>query len=96
MKGLIQFPTPGEYAFRALSNDGIRVYIGDVLIIEDPAQHSDRYAVQAVVTIRRAGWYPLAVEYFQRKGTASLGLFWRTPSAGDFAPVPADSYGHLP
>ena len=66
------------------------------MIIDDPAQHSDRYAIQAVVTISQAGWYPLMVEYFQRKGTASIGLFWRTPEAKDFIPVPPASFGHLP
>ena len=96
MKGLIRFPTPGDYTFRALSNDGLRIRIGDAMIIDDPTQHSDRYAVQAVVAIREAGWYPLTVEYFQRKGTASIGLYWHTPEASDFAPVPAASYAHLP
>jgi hypothetical protein len=96
MKGLIRFPQPGEYMFRALSNDGLRIRIGDALIIDDPSQHSDRYAVQAVVAINQAGWYPLAAAYFQRKGTASIALFWRRPEAKDFAPVPAESYAHLP
>ena len=96
MKGLIRFPKPGEYTFRALSNDGLRIRIGESLIIDDPTQHSDRYAVQAVVVIRQAGWYPLVVEYFQRKGTASVGLYWRTPAASGFMPVPAENYAHLP
>ncbi len=96
MKGLIRFPRPGEYIFRAFSNDGLRVRIADAQIIDDPTQHSDRYAVPAVVAIRHAGWYPLTVEYFQRKGTASIGLFWLAPGAEDFAPIPAESYAHLP
>lgn len=96
MKGLMRFPTPGEYTFRALSNDGLRVRIADTLIIDDPTQHSDRYAIQAVVTIGQAGWYDLMVEYFQRKGTASIGLFWRTPGAKDFAAVPPESFAHFP
>ena len=96
MKGLMRFPTPGEYTFRALSNDGLRVRIADTLIIDDPTQHSDRYAIQAVVTIGQAGWYDLMVEYFQRKGTASIGLFWRTPGAKDFTAVPPESFAHFP
>ncbi|KPJ78398.1 MAG: hypothetical protein AMJ54_04080 [Deltaproteobacteria bacterium SG8_13] len=96
MRGLIRFPTPGEYTFRALSNDGLRVRVADAMVIDDPTQHSDRYAIQAVVTIGQAGWYPLQVEYFQRKGTAAIELWWRTPEAGDFEPVPASSFAHLP
>ena len=96
MSGLIRFPIPGEYRFRAISNDGLRIRISGALIIDDPTQHSDRYAVQAVVAVQQAGWYPFAAEYFQRKGTATIGLFWRTPAASDFAPVPAASFAHLP
>ena len=96
MKGLIRFPATGEFTFRALSNDGLRVRIDDTMIIDDPTQHSDRYAIQAVVAIRQSGWYPLMVEYFQRKGTASIGLYWRTPGAKEFAAVPPESFAHLP
>ena len=96
MKGLIRLPTSGEYTFRALSNDGLRVRIADTLIIDDPTQHSDRYAIQAIVTVRQAGWYDLMVEYFQRKGTASIGLFWRSPGAKDFAAIPPESFAHTP
>jgi hypothetical protein len=96
MRGMIRFPTPGEYTFRALSNDGLRIRIDDTMIIDDPTQHSDRYAIQAVVAIRQSGWYPLMVEYFQRKGTASIGLYWRTPGAKEFAAVPPESFAHLP
>ena len=96
MRGMLQFPAPGEYTFRAISNDGLRIRIDDNLIIDDPDQHSDQYAVQAIVDIPRQGWYPFSVEYFQRKGTATLVLFWRTPSAKDFVPVPAARFAHLP
>lgn len=96
MKGLLYFAHTGEYTFRALSNDGLRIYISDQLIIDDPTQHSDRYAVQAVVNIRKKGWYSLMVEYFQRKGTAAIKFLWRKPGAVEFAAVPAESFAHIP
>jgi hypothetical protein len=96
MKGLLYLPDEGEYTFRALSNDGLRIYLSDQMIINDPTQHSDRYAVQAVVDIKKKGWYPLMVEYFQRKGTAAVKFFWRKPGAADFTAVPAQSYAHIP
>jgi hypothetical protein len=96
MEGLLYFPDTGEYTFRALSNDGLRIYLSEQMIIDDPTQHSDRYAVQAVVDIRYKGWYPLMVEYFQRKGTAAIKLFWRKPGAADFVAVPPQSYAHIP
>lgn|GEM_PF-462681 len=96
MKGLLYLPDTGEYTFRAVSNDGLRIYLDDQMIINDPTQHSDRYAVPAVVDIRVKGWYPLMVEYFQRKGTAAVKFFWRKPGAADFTAIPAQSYAHIP
>jgi hypothetical protein len=66
------------------------------MIINDPTQHSDRYAVAAVVDIKKKGWYPLKVEYFQRKGTAAIKFLWRKPGDEDFSAVTAQSYAHIP
>lgn len=96
MHGVLLFAETGPYTLRALSNDGLRVYLGDQIIIDDPTQHSDRYAIQAVVKIKETGWYPMMVEYFQRKGTAAIKLFWRRPGADSFEPVPAEAYAHIP
>ena len=95
ISGLLRFTEYGHYTFRALSNDGLRVYISDRLIIDDPAQHSDQYAIQAVVDITESGWYPLKVEYFQRKGTAAIKLFWRRPGKDNFEPLPAEAFAHI-
>lgn len=94
MQGLLNFPRPGEYTFHAVSNDGLRVYIDNTVVLEDPSQHGDRYAVPAVVQIAAAGWYPFKLEYFQRKGTATLQLFWRKPGAAEFTPVPPEALAH--
>lgn len=97
MRGALFFPTPGPYAFQALSNDGIQMFLGNRLVVSDPVQHSDRLSKQEVsVDIPAAGWYPVQIDYFQRKGTAALQLFWTTPDNATMTIVPADAYGHLP
>jgi len=98
MQGLLHFPQSGSYTLLGLSNDGLRVYLDDQLVIDDPAWHArgDQYTVGVVAEIAQAGWYPMKVEYFQRKGTAAIGLFWRRPGADGFEPVPAEAYAHIP
>ncbi len=96
MKGYINFPEAGHYEMQALSNDGFILHISDKLAINDPEQHSDRLSNIAYVSINRPGWYPVAIEYFQRKGTAALKLIWKTPGSSEFVPLPPSSYGHLP
>ena len=95
MRGFLNFPETGAYSMQAHSNDGIILYINDKLAISDPGVHSDQLSNIAEITIDQPGWYPLAIDYFQRKGTAALKLYWKTPGDAEFAIVPAKAYGHL-
>lgn len=98
MQGLLHFPQTGTYTLLALSNDGLRIYLDNQLIIDDPEWHArgDQYTVGVVTDIKQAGWYPLMVEYNQRKGTAAIVFFWRRPGADGFEPIPAEAYAHIP
>lgn len=96
MRGAIHFRAPGTYTFQAFSNDGIEMFLGDMPVVSDPVQHSDQLSKEASVQIPAEGWYPVRIDYFQRKGTAALQLFWTTPDSGAMTIVPAEAYGHLP
>ena len=98
MQGLLHFPQAGTYTLLGLANDGLRIYLDDQLIIDDPAWHArgDQYTAGVIAEITQAGWYSMKVEYNQRKGTAAIGFFWRRPGADGFEPVPAEAYAHLP
>ncbi len=96
MTGYLHFSEPGTYEFQALSNDGIILRMSGQTVLSDPAQHSDNLSNIGRVTVTTVGWYPIIVEYFQRKGTAALKLFWKTPDSLEFSPVPGESYGHVP
>jgi len=94
LNGLIRLSSSGSYRFKALSNDGIRVYIGGRMVLDDPDVHGDRFCGPSTVTVDQEGWYDLKVRYFQRKGTAALSLQWQPPGQKDFTPVPPEAYGH--
>ena len=96
MSGLLYFKETGVYDFQALSNDGISMFIANVLTLNDPEQHSDRLSNIAHVSVDKSGWYPVMIGYFQRKGTATIKLFWKTPGSSSLVPVPAEVYAHLP
>lgn len=95
MRGVLLFPKAGTYTFQALSNDGVIIYVGDTVVVTDPVQHSDQLSGEIAIEIAEAGWYPVRVDYFQRKGTAALRLFWKTPDNDTMTIVPGSSYGHL-
>lgn len=77
--------------------DDPRRALGLVPVLEDPDVHGDRYSKIAKVTVERPGWYALYVLYFERKGTATLELYWKQPGdeAGAMAFVPAEAFAHL-
>ena len=96
MQGFINFSEPGTYGLQFLSNDGVELFIGEELTISDPKQHSDQLSEKAIVSISKAGWYPVRIDYFQRKGTAALKFFWATPGITQMQPLPASVYAHQP
>lgn len=96
MRGYLNLTKADIYEFQALSNDGVSVIISGKPLINDPTQHSDRLSNIGVVTVKTPGWYPVIIEYFQRKGTAALVLYWKSPGSKEFEPIPQEIYGHIP
>ena len=94
MDGYLKLDKTGKYRFKALSNDGVQVAVNNEIVVFDPTVHSSRMSETGDVSITAPGWYPIAVKYFQRKGTASLTLYWQPPEAADFEVVPAKVFGH--
>jgi len=93
--GLIKL-RPGEYQFAVKSNDGVRVTLDKTRILNDPEAHPDRFTPPAKLAIVEPGWYALTVQYFQRRGSATLELHWQPPGAGAMAIVPPEALAHLP
>lgn len=96
MKGYLFVDQTGSYEFQALSNDGVEVIIDGNSILIDPRVHSDRLSNVGTLSVQKTGWHSLMVKYFQRKGTAALTLFWKTPGNDEFEVIPAKAYAHLP
>ena len=94
MTGFIRLPKPGTYQFMAKSNDGIRVFVHNQRVIDDPAVHGDRLSEAGEVNISDPGWYPLQILYFQRKGSAVLEMHWKRPGDETFSIIPAEAYMH--
>jgi hypothetical protein len=96
MNGFLKFSEAGKYGMKALSNDGIRVEICSKTILMDPNVHFDRFSPQAVLDIPKPGWYPVMIQYFQRKGAAAIEMHWKLPGKADFSIIPAEVYAHAP
>lgn len=94
MRGYLYLEQPGPYAFQARSNDGFELYVNDNLLISDPEVHGDKLSDPGRMTVAEGGWFPVMIKYFQRKGTATLELYWQPPGAESFVIIPAEVYAH--
>ncbi|MFN4311630.1 MAG: PA14 domain-containing protein [Ferrovibrio sp.] len=95
MTGLIQLEA-GIYRFAAFSNDGIRITIDRTRVVDDPSVHAGQMSPVTEVRISEPAWYPITVQYFQKRGTAALKFYWQPPGAGGLMLVPAAALAHLP
>jgi hypothetical protein len=71
----------GTYRFSYRSDDGIRIWVGDRLVVNDWVgreaywSQQDRYIPQGTYTVR--------VEYFELEGTASIETVWQRITGGE-------------
>ncbi len=68
------------YEFAAEADEGARVWIGDVLVVD---QWEDAEAITEVVggiRLNVGEKYPIRVEYHEKKVNASMRLYWSSPS----------------
>ncbi len=93
--GFINFERSGNYTVMIHSNDGVRLTIGGKLIHEDPEVHADRFSDEITLEISEPGWYPVRVLYFEKKGTATLELYWDPPGPEEIDYVPAKAFAHI-
>jgi hypothetical protein len=91
--GYILLEETGEYEFQAESNDGLSVFIGGARVLYDPDVHAARMSTGSL-TVKRPGWYPFEIQFFQRKNTTRLGLYWRPPGADEMEIIPPEAFGH--
>ncbi|MCF6188714.1 MAG: PA14 domain-containing protein [Desulfobulbaceae bacterium] len=94
LTGYLHLSTAGGYRFQALSNDGIECILGGKQLFADPGVHKDRLTPVGIVDVSAAGWYPLSIRYFQRKGTSALKLYWQPPGTSGFSIIPPEIFAH--
>ena len=101
--GYLKPPTSGTYTIGTVSDDGVRLWLNDTLVIDQWSIHNiHSYGVVAKgdtikgfdtihVNLRGGEFYKLRMEYFQDGGADVCYLVWRTP--GDLTPIDQD-HGH--
>ncbi len=74
-------PEAGTYKFATVSDDGVRLWIGDELVINDWRAHLAKRN-EAEIELPQ-GKIALRMEYFEANLGASLSLFWTLPGGSE-------------
>lgn len=85
--GEVETPTDGAYAFTTTSDDGVRLWVNNQLLIEQWNDHSPREDV-GIISLEAGRKYALKVEYYENGGGALAKLEWQTPGAAAREVVP--------
>jgi outer membrane protein OmpA-like peptidoglycan-associated protein len=78
--GRITAPKTGTYTFSAKVDDGIRVWVGGVLVIDNWNLNDDGQFTGKVI-MREGTAYDLKVEYFNALIEGEIRLLWKLPEA---------------
>ncbi len=76
---------PGTYRFDVFSDDGVRLWVNNMLVIDQWRDQTDgRFSATAALS----GMTPIHMEYYENTGRAAVALSWVTLSGG-VVPPPA-------
>jgi hypothetical protein len=78
--GVVEALYSEPYTFTSNSDDGIRVWLNDVLIIDSWIAQSPTMHSSAAINLVAGQRYGVRVEYYENTGGAVAQLFWQSPS----------------
>jgi hypothetical protein len=90
-EGVLRISEPGTYSFYTLSDDGIRFWLGDQLVLAEYDDHKPQEDV--VDLVLEPGDYPLRVEYYEHGGRAVARLLWKF-GGNDRGAIPSEHLFH--
>jgi YVTN family beta-propeller protein len=89
--GTVMAPTTGKYRFRTASNDGVRLWVNGVRVINNWTDHATTTNTSSDITLQAGVSYAVVMEFYDNSGNAVARLLWRKPGDTGFAAIPASS-----
>jgi hypothetical protein len=87
--GQVEAASSGNYQFQTVSNDGVRLWVNGVLLINNWTTHSTATDTSAVIAVTKNQRYSVTMEFFDANGSAVARLRWKKPGDTSFPPIPA-------
>lgn len=74
----------GNYRFQTISDDGVRVYVNDVLVINNWTDHGPTTDTTGDIALTAGQALNVRVEYYEAGGGATIRLQWLPPGATSY------------
>ncbi|MEO5995103.1 MAG: PA14 domain-containing protein [Chitinophagaceae bacterium] len=99
-EGFIKIPTPGNYTFEVVSDDGGKLYFNSLYdpnanaLVNNDGLHP-AYSASASININAAGSYPIAISFFENSGGEVMQVYWSGPGFSR-QPIPNEAFSSQP
>ena len=77
--GKVQAPVTGSYTFTSYSDDGIRVWVNGVKLIDNWTGHGGIYDDGISINLVAGQKYDIKIEYYEGNGYGQLQMYWAYP-----------------
>ncbi len=77
----------GNHTLQTQSDDGVRVWVNDVLVIDNWTDHAATLNNSAALALTAGVRVPIKVEFYEAGGEAVMSLRWATPGNASFTPI---------
>lgn len=89
-EGLLRITTTDTYRFQTVSDDGVRLYIDGVLVIDNWTDHSATTDTSGDVFLTAGQVYDIQLEFYERTVDAEIRLRWgRNGNGYSYTAIPA-------
>ena len=89
--GSVAAATTGAYRFRTVSDEGVRLWVNGVLLIDNWVARTSATNTSAVINLVAGQRYTVTLEYYDVTGAATMRLRWLTPGTTTYVPIPTAS-----
>ncbi|WP_049723801.1 DUF6701 domain-containing protein [Gilvimarinus polysaccharolyticus] len=91
--GFIRATETGTYRFQTASDDGVRLWVDNQLLINRWNDHAVTTDTSTSVSLEAGNVYPVRMQFYENGGLAEIRLRWRTPSSANYVAIPAGTDG---
>jgi mono/diheme cytochrome c family protein len=89
--GQVKTTTAGAYRFVTVSDDGVRLWVNGVLMIDNWTNHAAKTNTSSTITLAANTRYTITMEYYENTGSAVARLQWRLPNTTTNVTIPREA-----